>query len=131
MTALRIVRPEMAHNLTKPIDREAAVEMLTQAEAQRTEAWELMLLLSDQATAHAALQWRNAVRREAEFARSRPDDAESSNRIALVRSVDQARDLFYEAARSSVNVGGGSVAVAELIRAADRTRADSKQPADL
>jgi hypothetical protein len=131
MIALRILRPGGTDNLTKSIDSETALEMLTQAEAERTEAWELMLLLADQATTHAALQWRHAVRREAEFARTHPDSAESSDWIALVKRVDEARDRFYEAARNSVNVGGGSVAVAELMLAARRTQADSMQPADL
>ena len=131
ITALRIVRPDRADNLTKPIARETALEMLTQAEARRTEAWELILLLADQATAHAALQWHFVVRRVAEFARSRPDDAESDDWKTLVRSADQARDLFYEAARNSVDVGGGSVAVAKLMQPAAPTRAESEQPADL
>jgi hypothetical protein len=136
MVALRIVRPDRADNITKPVDSEAALEMLTQAQAERTEAWELLLLLADQATTHAALQWHQAVRREAEFARTRPDSAKSSDWIALVRTADEARDRFYEAARNSVNVGGGSVAVTGLIRAAKQTQPDSKQraselPADL
>jgi hypothetical protein len=129
MTSLRIVRSERPDDLTKPIDPGAALEILTLAEAQRTEAWELIMLLSDPATAHAALRWNYVVRREAEFARTRPD-AKSADWIALVKSVDQARDSFYEAARNSVNVGGGSVAVAELIRTMRRARVHSKQPAE-
>lgn len=113
-TALRIVRPDRSDNLTKPLDRQTALEMLTQAEDQRTEAWELILLLADTATAHAGLRWHAAVRREAEFARSRPRDAESDDWIALVKDVDRARDLFYEAARHNLSVGGGRVAFAEL-----------------
>jgi len=131
ITALRIVRPDRPENLTKPVNHEAAIETLTQAEARRTEAWELMLLLSDEVTVHAALRWHNAVRREAEFARSRPQDAESDDWIALVRSVDQARDLFYDAARNSVSVGGGSAAVAELMQTANKTGGDSKRLAGL
>jgi hypothetical protein len=131
ITALRMVRPDRTDNLTKSINRQAALEILTQAEVERTEAWEQVLLLSDKATTHAALRWHQAVRREAEFARIHPDGVEPGNWTALVRSVDQARDLFYEAARHSVNVGGGSVAVAELMRAANRTLTDSERPADL
>ena len=120
MTALRIVRPDRSDNLTKPLDHDTALEGLTQAQAERTEAWERILLLADQATAHAGLQWHYAVRREAEFARSRPEDAGSDEWTALVKSVDQARDRFYEAARKSVTVGGGSVAVTELMRASSQ-----------
>ncbi|MGH3401284.1 MAG: hypothetical protein ACRDRJ_02015 [Streptosporangiaceae bacterium] len=131
ITALRIVRPDRAENLTSAIDRQAALEILTQAEAQRTEAWELILLLADKATAHAALRWHTVVRREAEFARSHPGDAESNDWVVLVRSVDRARDLFYEAARNSVDVGGGSVEMTELLRSVSPTRADSERPTDL
>jgi hypothetical protein len=48
-----------------------------------------------------------------------------------VKNVDQARDLFYEAARNSVSVGGGSAAVAELMHTANKTQGESKQLADL
>jgi hypothetical protein len=114
MIALRIVRLDRDDNITIPIHLDAAIELITEAEAQRTEAWELMLLLSDQETAYAALKWHTAVRREAEFARRHPDSAGSNDWTALVQNVDQARDFFYKAARNSVNVGGGSVEVAEL-----------------
>ncbi len=131
MTTLGIVDPRMADNPAKPINREAGLEMIAQAEAHRAEAWETILLLADQATAHAALRWHNVVKGEAEFARSRPNDAESDDWIAAVRSVDEARDRFYEAADKSVNVGGGSVAIAQLLLSAERTRADRGQTADL
>jgi hypothetical protein len=135
MVALRLVSPRITDNPTKPIDLEAGLEMLARAEADRTEAWETVLLLADQATAHAALRWHNAVRREANFASNRPNDAKSDDWVAIVRSVDKARDLFYEAARNSINVGGGSVAVAQLLPAADRTQPnrgrDNGKPADL
>jgi hypothetical protein len=129
LSALKVVDPHRIDNLAKPINRKAGLETLAQHEALRSEAWEKILLLADQATAHAALRWHNIVASEAKFARSRPDDAKSDDWIALVRSSDQARDHFYEAARKSVNVGGGSVAIAQLLPAAEQTQADSGQPA--
>lgn len=125
MIALGIV------GLGEPINREAGLEMLVQAEAHRTEVWEMMLLLADQATAHAAERWRNAVTHEVEFARGLRNDAGPDDWIVAVRSADEARDHFYEAARTSVNVGGGSVAIAHLLASAKGTRADRGQPGDL
>jgi len=131
ITALQLVDRRLADTLATPMKREAGLDRLAQAEAHRTECWELVLLLADEPTAHAALQWHNAVAFEAEFARDRPNDAESDDWIALVRSADEARDLFYEAARKSVNVGGGSVAIARLLPAADRSWANRhEQPTD-
>jgi hypothetical protein len=131
MIALGIVDPGLADNLPERINREAGFELLTQAEGRRTEAWEAVLLLADQATAYAALQWHNIVKKEASFARRRPKDAESDDWIALVQSADEARDRFYEAARKSVSVGGGSVAIAQLLPAADRAQVNRGQLADL
>jgi hypothetical protein len=125
-TALGIVDPHIV-NLAEPINREAGLETIAEAEAYRTDVWELMLLLADQATERAAVRWLNAVTREVRFAISRPNDAGSGDWIAAVKSADGARDDFYEAARKSVNVGGGSVAIAQFLPSAQRKWADSGQ----
>ena len=122
MTALGMVSPHRAEQ----INPDDGLAMLAQADADRTEAWEGVLLLGDRETTHAAFRWQNMVEAEAEFARSRPDDGESDEWIAAVRSADQARDSFYAAARKSVNVRGGSVAIAQLLRSAGRTGAESQ-----
>ena len=109
MTILGMVEPRLVHNLAEPINREAGLEIIAQAELRRADAWEKMLLLADQSTAQTALRWRDMVRIEAEFVRSRPNDVESDDWTATVRNVNEARDRFYEAARKSVNVTGGSV----------------------
>lgn len=122
MTALGMVSSHRAEQL----NRDDELAMLSQADAHRTEAWEGVLLLADEGTTHAAFRWQSIVRDEAEFARSRPGDGESDEWKAVVRSADQARDSFYAAARRSVNVGGGSVAIAQLLRSADRPKANSQ-----
>jgi hypothetical protein len=122
MTALGMVSPHRAER----ISRENGLAMLAQADAHRTEAWEGVLLLADRETTDAAFRWQNVVRNEAEFARSRPDDGESDDWKAAVRSADEARDSFYVAARKSVNVGGGSVAIAQLLLSAGRRGAESQ-----
>jgi hypothetical protein len=122
MTALGMVSPHVA----KRINREDGLAMLAQAAAYRTEAWEGVLLLGDQETTHAAFRWQNVVEAEADFARNRTNDGESDDWKAAVRRADQARDSFYVAARKSVNVGGGSVAMAELLRSVGRTEAEAQ-----
>lgn len=128
MTVLAIVDPPHVHNLAEPIDREIGLEMIAQAEVDRAEAWEAMLLLADQSTARAALRWRNMVKIEAEFVRSRADDVGSVDWVAAVKDVDETRDRFYEAARKSVNVPGVSMisTLAQLL-ATDSGRRDSEQ----
>lgn len=109
MTVLSMVEPRLVHSLAEPVDRETGLEIIAKAEARRADAWEKMLLLADESTAHAALRWRDMVRTETEFIRNRPDDVESDDWTATVENVNEARDRFYEAARKSVNVPGGSV----------------------
>ena len=65
LSALKLVDPHTVDNLTEPINREAGLETLAQDEAHRGEVWEKVLLLADQATAHAALRWHNIVASEA------------------------------------------------------------------
>jgi hypothetical protein len=122
MTALGMVSPHRRER----INREDGLTILAQADAHRTEAWEGVLLLADQETTHAAYRWQSIVRDEADFARKRPNDGESDEWKAAVRSADEARDNFYAAARNSVHVGGGSVAIAQLLLSAGRTGAESQ-----
>ncbi|WP_433185638.1 hypothetical protein [Actinoallomurus sp. CA-150999] len=128
MTVLAMVEPSLVHNLAEPINREAGLEMIAQAEAHRAEAWETMLLLADQPTAYAALRWHDVVKIEAEFVRSRPNDAGSDDWIAAVRNANEARDHFYEAARKSVNVTGGQMTstITQLL-ATEQARQDREQ----
>lgn len=109
LTALAMVDPSSAHNVTEPIDHETGIEMIAQAEAERATAWEPMLLLADQPTADAALRWRSKVKIETDFVRSRPNDVGSDGWVAIVRNVDDARDRYYEVARRSIRVVGGTV----------------------
>jgi hypothetical protein len=95
--------------LADPIDRDAGLETLTQAESQRTKAWENVLLLGDTATVAAARDWRNAVWQLELLARAPTDDGTSMKVLSAVRAANGARDRFYVAARESVKVSGGSV----------------------
>lgn len=128
MTALGMVNPSSVHGLAEPIGHEAGLDLIAQAEARRTEAWEKMLLLADEPTVEAALRWHNTVKIEAEFAQSRPHDAGSADWTAAVRNVDEARERYYEAARNSVGVTGRlTVSTIRQLLARDHARQDSAQ----
>ena len=95
-------------SLAHPIDKEAGVALLAQAEATRTMTWEKVFMLGDAATVDAAREWRAAVRKLELFARGVVAEWEQWD--AAVQQADDARDQFYVAARASLVVGGGNVA---------------------
>jgi hypothetical protein len=114
--ALALRLSASARRLTKspPIDREQGLELLTEADARRTKAWEAMLLLGDESTVVAARAWHSAVHAEADLC-----IIESIDEMAwksAIETVDQARDSFYVAARESLGVHGGSVAQSLFLR---------------
>ncbi|GIJ52117.1 hypothetical protein Val02_90030 [Virgisporangium aliadipatigenens] len=96
-------------------DRQAGLALLAEAEAERSKAWERVLLLGDQATVTAARDWSDAVR-DLRLA-VRADAAEGFDWEAGVRHMDTCRDRFYAAARAGLSVGG---AVAQAAWLADR-----------
>jgi hypothetical protein len=106
---LRLIAPSTPSITADPIDRDAGLEALTQAEFYRTKAWESVLLLGDTATVAAARDWRSAVWQLELLARTPADDGISVKALSAVRAANGARDRFYVAARESMNVGGGSV----------------------
>lgn len=106
---LRLIAPRTSGIMADPIDRDAGLEMLTEAESQRTKAWESVLLLGDTMTVAAARDWRNAVWQPELLSRAPTDDDISVRVLSAVRAANGARDRFYVAARESLNVSGGSV----------------------
>ena len=113
--ALRVSAPYRRYSQSRPIDREQALELLTEANARRTKAWEAVLLLGDEATVTVARAWQDAVGAE-EYLCSGGSIDETEWQSA-VEAVDQARDRFYLAARESLNVHGGSVAQSPFLHA--------------
>jgi hypothetical protein len=61
--ALRVSAPYRRYSKSRPIDREQGAELLDEANARRTKAWEVMLLLGDETTVTAARAWDIASRR--------------------------------------------------------------------
>ncbi|MEV5899416.1 hypothetical protein [Streptomyces sp. NPDC052127] len=112
----------LAHRLTassRPssrahsIDRATGLELLAQADAQRTKAWEAVLLLGDADTVAAAREWRWAVLQLEREARGVAGD--DFDWVAAVRRADEGRDRFYVAARAGLTVGSGDVAQARWL----------------
>jgi hypothetical protein len=89
---------------TPPIDHEAGLELLAQAEAHRTKMWETVLLMGDPVTVTAARQWRDAIWQLELLASDQAGDG--AGWMPAVRAADQARDEFYAAARASLGVAG-------------------------
>src|SRR5215475_4637020 len=96
-----------------PVDRESGVRLLNEARAQRTKAWETMLLLGDAATVRAARDWREAIWQLERIAMD--PSLGSSEWAQSIGAVDRARDSFYTAARGGLTVTGGSVAQASWL----------------
>ncbi|MEU6077630.1 hypothetical protein [Micromonospora sp. NPDC047074] len=120
--AARMLSGQRPHSRSHPMDREEGLARLAEADVRHTLAWESLLLLGDASTVSAARTWRDAVWGIERAAREPlvgddPDD--------LVQRANEARDLFYGAARGGLGVNGGSVAQAMILGARlDEIRAD-------
>jgi hypothetical protein len=115
--AHRVSAPYRGYSKSQPIEREQASVLLAEADAQRTKAWEAMLLLGDEATVTAARRWQNAVFVEVNLCRS--DSIDELQWQSAVEAVNQARDRFYFAARENLGVNSGSVAQWPFLHARD------------
>jgi hypothetical protein len=76
----------MSANFGLPIDRVTGLEMLAQADADRTKLWEAVLLLGDAATVAAAREWKMAVGQLELFARDPTDDDQSPEWLTNMNS---------------------------------------------
>jgi hypothetical protein len=116
---LRVIAAHHPRISAQPIDQPTGVKMLTRADANRTRAWESMLLLGDARTIAAARLWRSAVRKVELLARDCDghNDGWEAQVMAAVREVNEARDRFYLAARQSLAIGGEPEAQAPLLLA--------------
>jgi hypothetical protein len=101
-----------------PDGRDADLERLTAANVRRTQDWESLLLLGDEATVEAGRRWRDAVARSERIARAGAGDASAWS--AAVDESDRARDAFHLAARRGLGVAGGSVEQFHHLRAGRR-----------
>ncbi|MEU9510485.1 hypothetical protein AB0D32_29875 [Micromonospora sp. NPDC048170] len=120
--AVRILASERPNSRGHRIDREEGLARLAEADVRRTLAWESVLLLGDASTVSAARDWRDAVWGIERAARGL---TQGEDRDDLLHRANEARDLFYRAARGGLGVRGGSVAQATTLEARlERNRAD-------
>ncbi|MFJ6755092.1 MULTISPECIES: hypothetical protein [unclassified Streptomyces] len=115
LLATRVTAPSRPESRSLPIDRTTGLELLAQADAQHTKAWEAVLLMGDANTVAAAREWRMAVMSLGLAARGTA--GEDFDWGATVQRADYRRDGFYEAARASLTIGPGNVAQARWLDA--------------
>ncbi|MFG2041575.1 hypothetical protein [Dactylosporangium sp. NPDC048998] len=96
-------------------ERAANLVLLAAANVRRTQDWESLLLLGDEATVAAGRRWRDAVAQTERVARAEAGDVDAWQ--AAVNESDLARDTFHAAARRGLGVGGGSVEQFHHLRA--------------
>jgi hypothetical protein len=89
-----------------PPDEDAMIALMD-AESARSTAWESVLLMGDPATVAAARTWHEAVWRLGWFAQGRLTGEQAWQ--AALNASEQARDLFYTAARRDLGVAGEAV----------------------
>ncbi|MGC5333248.1 hypothetical protein [Micromonospora sp. DT62] len=110
--AVRMLADERPHSRGHRIDREEGLAQLADADVRRTLAWESLLLLGNAATVSAARDWRDAVWGIEMVARGL---RQGDDHADLLQRANEARDLFYRAARGGLGVRGGSVAQARAL----------------
>jgi hypothetical protein len=119
--ARRVSAPYRRSSKSRPIDREQGLELLAEANARRTKAWEAMLLLGDETTVTAARAWQDAVAAEENLCSGDSiDEIDEMEWQSAIEAVDQARDRFYLAARENLGVHGGSVVQSPFLHARAR-----------
>ncbi|MGC4789197.1 hypothetical protein ACLQ22_15355 [Micromonospora sp. DT178] len=110
--AVRMLTSERPHSRSHRIDREEGLTRLAEADVRHTLAWESLLLLGDASTVSAARTWRDAVWGIERAARELTVGDDPAD---LLHRANEARDLFYRAARGGLGVSGGSVAQAMML----------------
>jgi hypothetical protein len=87
----------------QPLDREAALDALADAETERTEKWETVLLLGDPDTVTAARTWHSRVWQLELVIRGQHDSEDFST---VYRDSFRLRNEFYARARTDLGVHG-------------------------
>ncbi|MEV4822071.1 hypothetical protein [Micromonospora sp. NPDC049274] len=114
--ALRMTADLRPGSYSHPIDRDEGLARLAESDGRRTIVWENLLLLGDEPTVVAAANWRDAIWQVERLARGIVDAPRDMSEN-LTR-VNEARDVYYRAARSSLGVRAGSVEQSAALRQA-------------
>jgi hypothetical protein len=84
------------------------LELLADAEAERSRQWENVLLLGHPQTVAAGRRWHERAWRLEAYARGLLTGSNDEWQAAIT-SVDDARQAFYESARTDLGVSGGAL----------------------
>jgi hypothetical protein len=84
------------------------LELLADAEAERSRQWETVLLLGHPHTVAAGRSWHEHAWRLEAYARALLTGS-NSDWQAAISAADVARDAFYESARIDLGVSGGTL----------------------
>ena len=109
MIASRIAGGKDLGSDTEPLaPTQVNLDLLAAAEADRASQWETVLLLGHSKTVAAARNWHEHAWQLEAYARGSVTGSASDWR-AVRAATDVARATFYEAARSDLQVSGGSL----------------------
>ncbi|MGC4878369.1 hypothetical protein ACLQ26_19185 [Micromonospora sp. DT43] len=114
--ALRMTADLRPGSYSHPIDRDEGLARLAESDARRTLVWENLLLLGDEPTVVAGANWRDTIWQVERVARGIVDV--QPDIVEMVSRVNEARDIYYRAARHSLGVRGGSVEQSAALRQA-------------
>ena len=105
--SLRIANSRMRGDMSDSTDYGEALAELSRLVDERTEKWEIVLLLGDPETIAAGRAWHRHVWQMEFFARGERTDNDQYNRLR--EEVDSDRARFYEAARNDLGIKSGEV----------------------
>ena len=111
---MRIANSRLRSNRNEPMDYDEALAKLGTLADDRTEKWEMVLLLGNPGTIATARTWHRRVWEIEFFARVERTDADQYDALqeqvdALQEQVDADRTRFYEAARHDLGISSGEV----------------------
>jgi hypothetical protein len=102
---LRVSAASWPGMTTNPLSIEEGELSIAQAEDQRSELFESLLLLADAGTVEAARVWQEKVW-SLHCVMAPPEDMTRDDFLELFRLAGLARDEFYDAARRSLLISG-------------------------
>ncbi|MGW2706215.1 hypothetical protein [Streptomyces sp. NPDC001340] len=91
-------------HVVDPLEPDAGLQLLAEAEARRATLWESVLLVGDAETVGAARSWHEAIWTLELHVREQRHDVEGWTRDS--QRVSQKRDAFYVSARRELGVTG-------------------------
>ncbi|MEV4177790.1 hypothetical protein [Nonomuraea sp. NPDC049709] len=122
----RISAPYRPHSASVHLDWETGLALIAEADRERARSLEKVLILGDEATADAALEWREAVWQLQVYTLSKP--ANWDEWVPLRDQMDAKRAAFYEAVRMNLNVPRLSKTLAFQLTRDERSTGSQLEP---